>query len=284
MGELSLRHIPDLSDMSSVGDFSESSFQIPSAAHDADDLLLADETMGFFSGANDTLNTPAPPSRPLVQPPLTLDELTPVSKPSRAPIRSSLRPRPGITTPYRATVAHEISAALEETLLPLHSQEPSFEIPPPRRYDDDLMHEDSFLADAQSTLDRKAHDSSVSTTSMQPSPTRSSPPLPAEQSNFNAGTCTDLEQGSEDSSQPLRGLTSDMSHSSTSINVSHPSEVVPEKYLTPIPSTNGESKVATSTSAVGRTKKLVGDGKQKRKRVRIASAERTRMNTDHHAD
>ena len=113
MGELSLRHIPDLSDMSSVGDFSESSFQIPSAAHDADDLLLADETMEFFSGANDTLNTPVPPSRPLVQPPLTLDELTPVSKPSRAPIRSSLRPRPGITTPYRATVAHEISAALE---------------------------------------------------------------------------------------------------------------------------------------------------------------------------
>ena len=76
MGELSLRHIPDLSDISGMGDFSESSFQIPTVAHNSEDLLLADETMGFFDNANDTLNTPPLPTR-LTQPPLTLAELTP---------------------------------------------------------------------------------------------------------------------------------------------------------------------------------------------------------------
>ena len=90
MSELSLRHIPDLLDTSAIGDFSESSFQIPPAARHTDDLLLADNTMDFFNNANDTFSTPAPP-KPPVQTPLTLAELTPRSKPVRAaPVRSSL--------------------------------------------------------------------------------------------------------------------------------------------------------------------------------------------------
>lgn len=128
MGDLSLRHIPDLSDASAIADFSDASFQIPRAA---DDFLLADDTIDFFNGADDTLATPAPPSRPAPQPPLTLAELTPRSKPVRAmPVRSSLRPRPGIATPHKAAVVNKLSAALAEDLSPFRHQDPSFQIPP----------------------------------------------------------------------------------------------------------------------------------------------------------
>lgn len=179
MGELSLRHIPDLSDISGMGDFSESSFQIPTVAHNSEDLLLADETMGFFDNANDTLNTPALPTR-LTQPPLTLAELTPRSKPMRAPVRSSLRPRPGIPTPHRQTVAGKLSAALSEELSPLRNQDPSFEIPP-RRLEEDLMadDEDNFLA-GESSLDRSIRVHNISPVARQLSPSPKPPSRPSE--------------------------------------------------------------------------------------------------------
>lgn len=137
MGDLSLRHIPDLSDASAIADFSDASFQIPPVA---DDLLLADDTIDFFNGADDTLATPAPPSRPAPQPALTLAELTPRSKPIRAaPVRSSLRPRPGIATPHKATVVNKLSAALAEDLSPFRHQDPSFQIPPQQTDLEDLL-------------------------------------------------------------------------------------------------------------------------------------------------
>ncbi|PIL31312.1 hypothetical protein GSI_06010 [Ganoderma sinense ZZ0214-1] len=157
MAELSLRHIPDLSDTSAMGDFSESSFQIPAAARQTDDLLLADNTIDFFNNAYDTFSTPAPP-KPPVQPPLTLAELTPRSKPVRAaPVRSSLRPRPGVPTPYRANVAQELSAALSEDLSPFRNQDPSFQIPSSQPHDDNILlmadDGDSFLSEEQPSLD-----------------------------------------------------------------------------------------------------------------------------------
>ncbi|KAL1951703.1 hypothetical protein VTO73DRAFT_852 [Trametes versicolor] len=137
MGDLSLRHIPDLSDASAIADFSDASFQIPRAA---DDFLLADDTIDFFNGADDTLATPAPLSRPAPQPPLTLAELTPRSKPVRAmPVRSSLRPRPGIATPHKAAVVNKLSAALAEDLSPFRHQDPSFQIPPQQTDLEDLL-------------------------------------------------------------------------------------------------------------------------------------------------
>ncbi|OJT03096.1 hypothetical protein TRAPUB_6439 [Trametes pubescens] len=137
MDDLSLRHIPDISNASAIADFSDASFQIPRAA---DDLLLADDTIDFFNGADDTLSTPAPPSRPAPQPPLTLAELTPRSKPMRAvPVRSSLRPRPGIATPHKAAVVNKLSAALAEDLSPFRHQDPSFQIPPQQTDAEDLL-------------------------------------------------------------------------------------------------------------------------------------------------
>ena len=151
MSELSLRHIPDLSDASGIGELSDS-FQIPAAARHADDLLLADDTTDFFANINDTLSTPALP-RPAVQPPLTLAELTPRSVPVRAAaVRSSLRPRPGVATPYRASIAQELSAALSEELSPFRKQDLSFQIPPAQEHGDtDLMADDGdqFLAEEQ---------------------------------------------------------------------------------------------------------------------------------------
>ncbi|KAI0673829.1 hypothetical protein C8Q78DRAFT_1019260 [Trametes maxima] len=160
MADLSLRHIPDLSDASAIADFSDASFQIPRASGASDDLLLADDTMDFFGGANDTLNTPAPPpSRhmPWVQPPLTLAELTPRSKPLRtAPIRSSLRPRPGVATPHKAAVASQLSAALSEDLSPFRHQEPSFQIPQTQGDGGNLLMADdgpNFLEEEEPSLD-----------------------------------------------------------------------------------------------------------------------------------
>ncbi|KAI0640124.1 hypothetical protein C8Q77DRAFT_1084800 [Trametes polyzona] len=139
MGDLSLRHLPDLSDASAMADFSDASFQIPRAVGNTVDLL-ADDTMDFFDGADDTLSTPAPPSKPAAQPPLTLAELTPRSKHIRSgPVRSSLRPRPGIATPYKAVVAHQLSAAISEDLSPLRSQDPSFQLPSHPANGDDLL-------------------------------------------------------------------------------------------------------------------------------------------------
>nr|VWO96670.1 Cross-pathway control protein A [Ganoderma boninense] len=157
MAELSLRYIPDLSDTSAIGDFSESSFQIPATARQTDDLLLDDNTLDFFNNANDTFSTPPPP-QPTVQPPLTLAELTPRPKPVRAaPIRSSLRPRPGVATPYKANVAQELSAAISEDLSPFRNQDPSFQIPSSQPHGDNILlmadDGDNFLSEEQPSLD-----------------------------------------------------------------------------------------------------------------------------------
>ncbi|KAF9458035.1 hypothetical protein BDZ94DRAFT_1336099 [Collybia nuda] len=67
--ELSLRHLPDISN-------SSFSFQIPSTS--TGDLLLANsnDDDDFFQNADDTISTPGP-SRTISQQPLTLSELTP---------------------------------------------------------------------------------------------------------------------------------------------------------------------------------------------------------------
>ncbi|CDO73411.1 hypothetical protein BN946_scf185013.g45 [Trametes cinnabarina] len=157
MGDISLRHIPDLSDASGIADFSDASFQIPRAVGNTDDLLLADDTMDFFNGANDTLSTPAPPHRPTELPPLTLAELTPRSKPARtAPIRSSFRPRPGVATPFKAVVTKELTTALSEDLSPFRQRDPSFQIPSSQVHGEDLLMSNDaadFLGQEDPSLD-----------------------------------------------------------------------------------------------------------------------------------
>ncbi|CAL1694665.1 unnamed protein product [Somion occarium] len=124
--DLSLRHLPDLSDATGASDFSEASFQIPVADSLSSDLLLADDSTDFFKGIDETLATPAvaPPIRR--QRALRLNELTPKSKASR-PVRS--KSRPVIPSPLKRVVAQDLTIALDEALSPLKSNEPSFTIP-----------------------------------------------------------------------------------------------------------------------------------------------------------
>ncbi|KAH9950944.1 hypothetical protein B0H21DRAFT_409263 [Amylocystis lapponica] len=141
--DLSLRHLPDISDTSTMPDFSDASFQIPRAGPSTD-LLLADESMNFF-GNDDTLSTPVRPIKLRNDAPLTLAELTPRSRPARiAPVRSSLRPRPGIPTPRRPAVAMNLAAALSEEFSPL--RDTSFQIPVAVMGSDNLLDDDTSLA------------------------------------------------------------------------------------------------------------------------------------------
>ncbi|KAI0323023.1 hypothetical protein OF83DRAFT_6661 [Amylostereum chailletii] len=68
--DLSSRHFPDTTDASMT-------FQIPFEAGSATRLL--DDDRDFLQGLDDSFGTPRQPARPL-QPPLTLEELTPRKK------------------------------------------------------------------------------------------------------------------------------------------------------------------------------------------------------------
>ncbi|KAF5384862.1 hypothetical protein D9615_000920 [Tricholomella constricta] len=78
--ELSLRHLPDISDASF-------SFQIPNFLSQEDLLLADDDDVSFFRGANDSMTTPGL-SR-IAASPLTLSELTP--RPIRTHAAKSLQ-------------------------------------------------------------------------------------------------------------------------------------------------------------------------------------------------
>ena len=274
MGDISLRHIPDLSDMSDlVGNSSESSFQIPAAAHDGD-LLLADETMGFFDNNNDSLNTPIPPARRHFQPPLTLAELTPHSKTTRTSMKSSPRRRPVIATPYRETVVSELSAALSQEMSPLRDQDPSSEIPPPHRYEDNLMagDEDDFLADEQRSLERDSHTHSTfpSSSNTLLAVVSSSPgesPAPPQLSQ-----CQSSEPGVslQSNAPPTKGqqlhVQSELDTACLSLAVPTTSGSVPEKHSkSDAASKKSNGKVLLKTN-LGQ-KKLPGGDRAKRKRV-----------------
>ncbi|TBU46134.1 hypothetical protein BD309DRAFT_654067 [Dichomitus squalens] len=280
MGELSLRHIPDLSDASGIGEFSDSSFQIPAAARHADDLLLADDTMDFFSNENHTLSTPAP-SKPPVQPPLTLAELTPRSKPVRAAAtRSSLRPRPGVATPYRANIAQGLSAALSEDLSPFRKHDPSFEIPPPQTHDDDdlLMADDGhqFLSEEQSSLDATPPRAPGSTTgpSTGVTPSDAPPyavlvePLPSVQN-----IPTELVPRSPQSIADVYIV--DPASLATVSGIPNMPESIPAVKIEDNPhdpSKKGKGKALSRVNATVRQKMAPGGDKAKRKRVTPAAA------------
>lgn len=92
--ELSLRHLPDVSDIDA-----SFSFQIPVPARE--DYLLADDgDDDFFKGVNDVLATPVALSRPTQHEPLTLSQLTP--RPSETHRSIHLRsPLPSLPSPSR---------------------------------------------------------------------------------------------------------------------------------------------------------------------------------------
>lgn len=282
MADLSLRHIPDLSDASAIADLSDTSFQIPPAAHDADDLLLADNTLDFFNNASDTLSTPAPPSRPRPQSPLTLAELTPRSKPPprAAPVRSSLRPHPGVATPHRATVATELSTALSEDLSPFRKQDPSFELPVSHTPRDDLLADDSggFLGEeADDSTDpgspqvhspiTLSHLSSGLSTARSPSVAPAGSPLrtvdadPASASDY--GAVADVPQVNGDS-----GTACLVSDAEVPI-MPNMSEFVSRgtDNDTTVISKKGKAKALPKTNLLERQKKLPGGDSAKRKRV-----------------
>ncbi|KAH9854272.1 hypothetical protein C2E23DRAFT_817962 [Lenzites betulinus] len=280
MADLSLRHLPDLSDASVSADFSDVSFQIPRVADSADDLL-ADETMDLL--ANDTLTTPAPPSRPPVQPPLTLADLTPRSKPARF----SFRPRPGITTPYKATVASGLAVALSEDMSPLHHQDPSFRIPACSANDADLLlAEDgnNFLQEGPSldSLPSRAHSpltlsqlSPAQSRLMQlrPSASPSSPPLRPSHAQSPPSVANDSIQVQEEpgnNAPESHAIASPATH--VMPTAAGPIQAAPadQSSLGP-PAEKGIVKGPPSHPAE-RKKKLPGGDKAKRKKVASAAA------------
>lgn len=286
MAELSLRHIPDLSDASGIADFSDSSFQIPSAAHHTDDLL-ADNTIDFFNAACDALNTPAPHSGPSVQPPLTLAELTPRSKPVRgAPVRSSLRPRPCVTTPYRAALESGLSDAISEDLSPFRKRDPSFEIPSPQTHDDLLMADDGahFIGAEETSIDaaslppcaassasphlpRQVAETSSSVT---PAVSLEDPSIVHPTTNA-AAYVMDISAGSpqvDADGNPANSVCPEDASVGPSV-----SESIPEKAGTHPNATarKGQAKVLPKTQLLDRQKKLPGGEGSKRKRVCLRS-------------
>ncbi|KAI0368909.1 hypothetical protein BV20DRAFT_431524 [Pilatotrama ljubarskyi] len=289
MGEISLRHIPDLSDASAVGNFSDASFQIPRATSNADDLLLADDTMDFLNGVNDTLSTPAPPSIPAVQPPLTLAELTPRSKPMRAaPLRSSLRPRPGVATPYRAVVANELSTALSEDLSPFRNQDPSFQIPPPPADGEDLLmavDDAPFLEEQGATLECfvPRTSSPLTLSQLTPGPSKRIRPSPSVSprepprrssipQSFDSVPANDTS-----TIERLEGITA-VTASCTIDTAATTSQPVPVSALkgdqSPVeqPADKGKVKELPRNKLTERQKKVAGGDKAKRKRATPAAA------------
>ncbi|KAI0706299.1 hypothetical protein C8T65DRAFT_740680 [Cerioporus squamosus] len=289
MAELSLRHIPDLSDASVVADFSDSSFQIPAAAHHADDLL-ADNTIDFFNAADDALNTPATHSRPSVQPPLTLAELTPRSKPVRtAPVRSSLRPRPGVGTPYRAVVESGLSAAISEDLTPFRKRDPSFEIPPPHTHNDLLMADDdtNFLGPEEASIDADSLPPCAPLSSSSQSPRQAAGPsssvTPAVPLLDPAAVIRPTTPAARDDMEIPAGMLQAEAESGPANSIfpeavsvgPSVSDSIPERagnINSDATSKKGKAKALLRTNLLDRHKKLSGGEGTKRKRVHVSFA------------
>lgn len=124
------RHLPDISDVSAAPYSPEVSFQIPRSAVSTSQLLLEDDSSGFFCGMDDTTSTPAQPTRSRKDALLTLADLTPRSKPPRFQSRRSpSKSRPAIPSPLKRATASNLSAAMEDTLSPFKQQDISFQIP-----------------------------------------------------------------------------------------------------------------------------------------------------------
>ncbi|KAI0830891.1 hypothetical protein BC628DRAFT_911169 [Trametes gibbosa] len=279
MGDLSLRHLPDLSDFSASADLSDASFQIPRAANTADDLL-ADDPMDFF--ANDALATPAAPPRSPAQPPLTLADLTPRSK----PVRSSLRPRPGITTPYKAIVASGLSVALSEDISPCHQQDPSFQIPSYSENGDDLLVADDgqiFFQDGPSldVLPTRAH-GPLTLSQLSPAP-RFMPPLPSashsgpllrspnvQSPTFAAHDNMQVENEPDNIAPELHAMSSAVIHNIPTIAAAVDTTCSTVSSL----GQSAEKGIvkAHPTCHAERKKKLTGGDKAKRKKVTPAAA------------
>ncbi|KAL4253635.1 hypothetical protein ABKN59_003402, partial [Abortiporus biennis] len=133
--DLSSRYLPDLSDDYNASGIPDNSFQIPVASgSSSNDMLLADDSVDFFRNLKDVAS-PLKPAPLLNHRPLTLEELTPRSKPfrsvaaSRPETKPHMRLRPTIPSPLKKVVAHDLSTALEEALSPLRNKDVSFAIP-----------------------------------------------------------------------------------------------------------------------------------------------------------
>ncbi|GJE89541.1 hypothetical protein PsYK624_056430 [Phanerochaete sordida] len=138
-------------------DDSDTSFQIPAASSSN---LLADDTIGFLDDADMTVATPvATRTRPAkAENPLTLAELTPRSKRSRATPQVTLRRSPrkhrstaAIPSPLKQNVAADLSAAMEDTLSPFKRPlDQSFQIPTMANATADLL----MMQDGESMFGR----------------------------------------------------------------------------------------------------------------------------------
>ncbi|KAI0778841.1 hypothetical protein BD413DRAFT_490153 [Trametes elegans] len=264
MGEISLRYIPDLSDASVVTDLSDASFQIPRAAGNNDDLLLADDTMDFFNGMNDTLSTPAPPRRQSPQPSLTLAELTPRSKP--------------------------LSTAISEELSPFRQQDPSFEIPmsQPNKEDNLLGDETiSFLRHEESTLEsiplRAVSPPTLNQPTPEPStrfqPSASASPSPPKETTPNQPSDSTDEDNPEGVYNPPADVTAIQAASCTTLAIglsasesAHESNDHHSPVSRPADAAKGKVKGVSGPKCAEKTKKLPGGDNAKRKRVTPAAA------------
>ncbi|KAI9066450.1 hypothetical protein FKP32DRAFT_1589518 [Trametes sanguinea] len=289
MGDLSLRHIPDISDASAIADLSDASFQIPRAIGNTNDLLLADDTMDFFNGANDTLSTPVPPLKPSVLPPLTLAELTPGSKPVRAaPARSSLRPRPGVSTPFKAVVSRELTAALSEDLSPFRQRDPSFQIPSSQADGDDLLMSDDandFLGQEEPSLDPvpRSAQSPLTLSQLTPgpsmhmrpdpsvSPERSPSPIPSSRTpTVDRDQGASVENGEDYPTVIRASVPPAVPTNPTTSEPVHDSHV--DQSPVARSTNNGKIKEPQKTTLAAKQKKLPGGDKAKRKRVTPTAA------------
>ncbi|OSD00852.1 hypothetical protein PYCCODRAFT_1436916 [Trametes coccinea BRFM310] len=289
MGDLSLRHIPDMSDASAIADLSDASFQIPRAVGNTDDLLMADDTIDFFNSANDTLSTPVPSPKPRVLPPLTLAELTPRSKPAAAaPVPSSLlRPRPGVATPFKAVVSRELSAAISEDLSPFRHRDPSFQLPSSQAGGEDLLMSDDaddFLGQEEPSLDAvpRSAQSPLTLSQLTPgpsmhmrrvssvSPERSPSPIPSRIPNVDRDRRTSVENV-EEYSTVIHAIVPDaVSMNPTTSEPPHDSHV--DQSPVARPADNGNIKEPQKTTLAAKQKKLPGGDKAKRKRVTPTAA------------
>lgn len=148
--DLSLRHLPDISEASSLPDFPDASFQIPRATNSTADYLLMAEPSDFLAGVgSETLTSPVKPTPRVHHVPLTLQELTPRTRRLRAaPIHSSLK-RHVIPSPLKNAIARDLSVAINETLSPAKPRDLTFAIPMLSTPMTNLLEDDSFLQKAR---------------------------------------------------------------------------------------------------------------------------------------
>ena len=127
-----------------MDDYSDTTFQIPTAASSSSNLLLADESTDFLAGTDITLTTPAAATRTRLDNALTFAEVTPRARTTRMPVPLRRSPRkhkgtPAVPSPLKRVVERDLSVAMEDTLSPLKRQDRSFEIPAMTNDDSDLL-------------------------------------------------------------------------------------------------------------------------------------------------